>query len=252
MAFATPSVAQERDYCPERPGLGTPACTMSPGRVSVETGLADWTRDDRDGDRSDTLSLGTTQVRVGLTNQVEAQVTWSPFVRQRDRMAGVVDAANGVGDARLGLKANLRAPDGQGLSMAVLPYIAVPIGRQPLGDGTWSTGLLVPVTYDVSDALNLQFTSEVDAAADRDGRSRHLAYSGIAGIDIDLTKSVDIELELSVARDDDPVEPATMTRAGLSVGWKVRRDLQLDLGGAAGLNHDTADARLYAGIARRF
>ena len=252
LGFATPSFAQERDYCPERPGLGTPACTMAPGRMSVETGLADWTRDDSDGDRSDTLSFGTTQVRVGLTDRVEAQVTWSPFVRQRDRTTGMVDAANGVGDARLGLKANLRAPDGEGLSIAVLPYIAVPVGRRPLGEGTWSTGVLVPVTYDLSDALNVQFTSEIDAAADSDGRGRHLAYSGIAGIDIDLTNSVDLELELSVARDDDPIEPVTMTQAGLSVGWKVRPDLQLDIGGAAGLNHEAPDARIYAGVARRF
>ena len=32
-----------RDYCPARPGLGSPACTIDPGRVSVETSLADWT-----------------------------------------------------------------------------------------------------------------------------------------------------------------------------------------------------------------
>ncbi|WP_235512473.1 transporter [Sphingomonas sp. Leaf17] len=250
--LATPCLAQDRDYCPERPGLGTPACTIAPGRVSVETGLADWTRDDGDGTRSDTLMFGTTGVRLGLTDRVEAQVTWSPFVRQRDRKAGKVDATAGVGDARLGLKASLRAPDGEGLSIAVLPYVGLPIGRRPPGNGTWSTGVLVPVTYDLSEAVNLQFTSEVDAAANSGGRGRHLAYGGVAGIDIDLTRSVDVELELAVARDDDPVEPATMTQAALSFGWKAGPDLQFDIGGATGLNDDTPDARIYAGIARRF
>lgn len=244
--------AAERDYCPERPGLGTPACTMAPGRVSVETALADWTRDDRDGARSDTLSLGMTEVRLGLTDRIEAQVTWSPFVHQRDRAAGMVDAANGVGDARFGLKANLRAPDGEGLSIAVLPFVMLPVGRQPLGDGTWRTGVLVPVTYDLSDGVSMQFTPELDAAADGDGRGRHLAYSGAVGIDLDLSRRVDVELDVAVARDDDPVDPTTMARIALSFGWTVGEDLQFDIGGVAGLNSDTPDARFYAGIARRF
>lgn len=225
---------------------------MAPGRVSVETALADWTRDDQDGARSDTLSLGMTEVRLGLADRIEAQVTWSPFVHQRDRNSGMVDAANGVGDARFGLKANLRAPDGEGLSIAVLPYVALPVGRRPLGAGTWSAGMLLPVTYDLTDAVSLQVTPELDAAADSDGRGRHLAYSGVVGIDLDLTHSLDVEVDLAVARDDDPVDPVTTTQMAISFGWAATAELQFDIGAAAGLNRDTPDARFYAGIARRF
>ena len=45
---------QLRDLCPDRPGLGTPACTVDKGRVLLEVGLADWTRDDSGGTRTDT------------------------------------------------------------------------------------------------------------------------------------------------------------------------------------------------------
>src|SRR3954467_11877001 len=58
VALLVPAVAhagdQDRDYCPARPGLGTPACTMAPGQVSVETSLGDWTLDKQRGDRTDT------------------------------------------------------------------------------------------------------------------------------------------------------------------------------------------------------
>ncbi|RZM22949.1 MAG: hypothetical protein EOP67_49390, partial [Sphingomonas sp.] len=60
LACSTQVRAQERDYCPERPGIDTPACTMEKGRVSVETALADWTRDDGAGSREDNVLIADT------------------------------------------------------------------------------------------------------------------------------------------------------------------------------------------------
>ena len=72
IALVVPAAAhaddQDRDYCPARPGLGTPACTMAPGTVSVETSLADWTLDTQGGDRTDTVSIGDTSVRIGISD----------------------------------------------------------------------------------------------------------------------------------------------------------------------------------------
>ncbi|MDB5705616.1 MAG: hypothetical protein JWN66_2732, partial [Sphingomonas bacterium] len=104
MLLPTAAFADERDYCPARPGLGTPACTIAPGRVSVETGLVDWTREEDSSARSDTILIGDTLVRIGLTDTVEAQIGWTPFghVRTRDRIAGIVDTADRTGDVLLG------------------------------------------------------------------------------------------------------------------------------------------------------
>ena len=84
--------AEQRSYGPLRPGLGTPANTMAPGEISIEMGILDRQRDDTDGVRSDTLLVGSTTVRVGLTRSVEAMVGWTPFghVRVRDA-TGIVD-----------------------------------------------------------------------------------------------------------------------------------------------------------------
>ena len=41
LASAAPAGAEGlRDFCPDRPGLGTPPCTMDPGHFDVELGLA--------------------------------------------------------------------------------------------------------------------------------------------------------------------------------------------------------------------
>ena len=34
--------AAEREFCANRPGLGTPACTLAPGSAMVELGIAAW------------------------------------------------------------------------------------------------------------------------------------------------------------------------------------------------------------------
>src|SRR6185503_1298265 len=43
LAAGTARAEGLRDFCPDRPGLGTPACTMDPGHIAVELGLGDWT-----------------------------------------------------------------------------------------------------------------------------------------------------------------------------------------------------------------
>ncbi|WP_244624670.1 transporter [Sphingomonas sp. So64.6b] len=246
--------AAERDYCPERPGIGTPACTVAPGHVSLEAGLIDWTREDDSSMRSDTVLIGDTLVRIGLTDTVEGQIGWTPFghVRTRDKNSGTIDRADRVGDVLLGFKANLHNPDGSGFSVAIHPFVTVPVGRGPVGAGDWGTGLVVPVTYDLSKALNLQFSPELDAAVDQDGHGRHLAYSGTMGLGMAITPAVTGTIEFQALRDDDPLEATTQLLAGLSFGWMANDALQIDLGGAVGLSHASSDSEIYLGVSRRF
>lgn len=256
VALMLPGVAwaddKERDYCPARPGLGTPACTMAPGRVSVETALADWTLDKQGGDRTDTVLIGDSLTRIGLTDTIEAQVGWMPAGYVRDRSGGVVTRATRSGDMTLGLKANFASPDGSGLSIAVQPFVTVPVGRTPVGAGDWSTGVAVPATFDLSQAVNFEFTPEIDAAVDQDGRGRHLAMSGVAGIAVAASDALTITLEDEVVRDDDPAGRTTQDLVSLSLAWMARDDLQLDIGAVAGLDRRSPDAELYFGLSRRF
>jgi hypothetical protein len=255
-ALLLPAIAHaddhDRDYCPARPGLGTPACTMAPGQVSVETSLADWTLDKQGGDRIDTVLIGDTSVRIGLTDTIEAQIGWTPLGIVRERTGSVVDRAARTGDATLGLKANLRNPDGSGLSVAVQPFVTLPIGRAPVGAGDWGAGLVVPITYDLSKTVNLEVTPEIDAAVDQDGRGRHLAYSGVVGIGVALNDALTFTLEDQLVRDEDPSGSTTQDLASASLAWMARKTLQLDVGAIAGLDRNAPDVEVYAGIARRF
>lgn len=253
--LASPALAgEERDLCPDRPGLGTPACTVSPGRIVAEIGLGDWTRDRSDGMRTDTVLLGDTLLRFGLTDSLEGQVGWTAFghERSRDLATRALDKASRVGDVTLALRRNLRKPDGSGFSLAVMPFATLPVGRQPIGAGDWGAGLRVPLSVELSDALSFTATPEADAAVDEDGHGRHLAYGGVAGLELDMGEHFSATGELSLMRDRDPAGHATEALAGLSCGWQPTGGTQFDVGVNLGLNGHSPDRQLYFGFSRRF
>lgn len=253
---ATPALAQDDEprFCPNRPSLGSSACTTEPGKVQVELSGVDWQRDDTADSREDTVLAGDLLVRFGLGDSTEAQIGWTGYghVRTRDKLTGAIDTVNGVGDIRLALRQNFANPDGKGLSYGVEPFVTLPVGREPIGAGDWGAGVVVPVTYDLADKWNLAFTGQAEAAVDEDGDGRHFAYSGILGLGYDLSKQLTAVAELSLARDDDPMDSHTEAVAAGSLAWQPHNGLQFDLLGTVGLNHTTPDFRVVTGGAILF
>jgi len=251
---ATPAVAEEgRALCPDRPGLGTPACTVEAGSVVLEVGIADWTLDQNADSRTDSWTFGDALLRAGLTPSLEVQLGWTMLghVRERDRATGERTGRTRTGDVTLALRQNLRSPDGSGFSLAVMPYATLPLGGEAVGAGDWGAGLIVPVGFELG-TLSLGLSPHVDAAVDADGDGRHLAYGSVAGLGFDLSDDVSAAVELSLTRDRDPGGHATEALAGVSLGWQPGADSQWDIGVNAGLNRDSPDVQLYAGYVRRF
>ena len=249
--LAAPAAAQERPFCADRPGLNTPPCTLSPGTVQAEVGLGDLTRDRSGGTRTDVLTLAFPVIRAGLTPTLEAQLSWAAFGRVTVRGPGGRDRVSSTGDVLLSLRQNLMNPDGSGTSVAVMGTVVLPTGGDAIGAGTAGFRLLAPVSTGLPGGFGLAATPEVDAAPDADGRGRHLAFGSVLGLSHPVGP-VGVTAELSVFRDDDPLGRTTQSLAALSAAWQPADDWQLDLGSAFGLNRDTADARVYFGVTRRF
>lgn len=255
---ATPASAQDagglRQLCSDRPGLDTPACTVDKGHLQLEVGIGDWTLDRQRDSRTDTIQGGDVAARLGVTDTTELRLEWTAYghVRARDRPTGTVDRMTGIGDVTVGIKQNLSHPDGDGFSLALLPFATLPSGGEAIGAGTWSAGLVVPITYQLNEMLTLENTPEVDAAADGDRHGRHLAYSDTIGLGVALTKALGVTAELQALRDRDPDGHETMALGGLSLAWQPKDRMQLDVGANAGLNRATPDIELYFGVTEKF
>lgn len=254
LVVGTPALAREgRELCPDRPGLGTPACTVDAGAIVLEMGLADWTLDRAADSRTDSWMFGDALFRAGLTPSLEVQVGWTMLghVRERNRQTGESARVTRTGDVTLALRQNLRNPDGTGFSIAVMPYATLPVGGAGVGAGDWGAGLLVPASFELG-ALSIGLTPHVDAAVDSDGDGRHLAYGSVVGLGFGISDDVSAAAELSLTRDEDPGGHSSEALAGLSMGWQPDGDSQWDVGINAGLNRDSPDVEIYAGYVRRF
>lgn len=241
-----------RAFCPDRPGLGTPACTIDPGHFAGEVGLLDWTLDRQRDDRTDTLLAGDALLRYGISESAEVQLGWTAFGHVRTRSAGLVERNGGIGDVTIAVRHNLRNPDGSDLSLAVMPFVTVPVGGSAIGAGDWGAGLLLPVSRELPAGFQLALTGSIEAAVDADRDGRHLAYGAVAGVDVPLAETVGATVEMAAKRDKDSSGASTELLAAVSLAWSPSDSLQLDAGGNVGLNRNTPDLQLYLGLARRF
>lgn len=242
LALLVPTVAAARDYCPTRPSLGQSACTIEVGHYAIETALSDWER----SSDSDTILFGSTLFRLGLTDRSELQVGWNPIGVARDRPGGRNVAR--TGDLEIGTRFALRNPDGKGLSYGVQPSVIVPVGRSPIGGGGWGAAMVAPISYDLSDRLNLQFSPQVAWMPREDRGGNAVVTTATLGLGIVLTDACQFTTEVQFENAD----RVTEHRLALAVAWQVSDDFFIDTGGAAGLDDHTPELRVYSGVSRRF
>ncbi len=216
--------------------------------------MVDWTLDRQPGSRTDTVLIGDTLVRFGVTDTVEARIGWTPYGHQRtrDRSSGTIDRVGQSGDVSLGFKASLSHPDGDGFAAALLPYVTLPVGGRTIGAGAVGAGVLLPLSYQLTKVVQLDATPEVDAQPNAQRSGRHLQYSAAGGATFAISDAVSFAAEGQVIQDDDPDDRTTQALTALSVAWQPSENWQLDVYGVAGLNRDAPDLEISAGISRRF
>jgi hypothetical protein len=258
LLFMVPAVARAtelRELCPDRPGKATPACTLDPGHAEYETSLADWTHYHATGATSDIVLVADSLLRVGLTRDTEAQIGWTPWGHMRERDFGGTIRDSGIGDVTLSLRHNLRNPDGSGFSIAFQPFVSLPGGGKAIGAGDWGAGLIIPASVELPHKLQLGIAPSVEAAVDQDHNGRHLAYSLATALTVPLGDTgLSSSIEFWGSRDDDPSGHASQFSLDASAIWTPKQlaNLQLDVGGYVGLNHNTPDLELLGGVAVRF
>lgn len=250
LALPTRAHADDRDFCADRPGRGTPACTLAPGQAMVEIGAVGWDHDADATSIDDTLTLADTLLRVGVTGNTEVQIGITPVVhaRSRDRASGAVERTTGIGDGYLALRRGLAGDNGPA---AIEAFVTLPIGKSPAGAGDWGAGLLVPFEHDLPGNFQLALTPEIDAAVDADGNGRHLAYGGVAGLSHPLGRKASLSTEFAGFEDRDPAGSAFDARVAASVAYQVSKRLQLDFEADAGVTHAAPKRSFLIGFARR-
>lgn len=245
--------AEERDFCADRPGKGSPPCVLDKGRFQVEVSGVDAIHGRSGGVSVDDVAYGGLELRLGLTPTVEGQMSWTPYERVRTKDHGAASTVSGAGDLGLALRWSLKNPAGDGLSIALQPFVVAPTGADGIGGDAWRGGVIVPVSIPLNDDWSLSLSPEVDARSDADGSGRHAGYVLAGGVGR-MVGPVNLGAELWVDVDDDPSGRVTQTSFDLTAAWtpKSLKDVQLDASAYVGLNRRTPDLELVVGVAHRF
>jgi Putative MetA-pathway of phenol degradation len=234
-----------RDLCADRPGKATPPCILDAGHTQIETGLADavFLRG-----HETVTALGASEVRFGLTSNVEAEVAWAPVIVDHQRGASNV---TGVGDLTLGFRRALTTPGADGPAVSIQAFVNAPTATHGLGAGGWTGGARLPVSAPLSKTLSLGLTPEVDVVRNASGGGTHLAASTAVSLGRSFGKA-SLGVEVWGAVDDDPSGRTYQASADLTAALAVGDNVQLDAGANFGLNRNTPDAEVYVGISHRF
>ena len=238
--------------CAARPGKSTPACTVSAGHFQLEAGLADWSLQKRQGERDTSLVIGETTFKYGLDDRSDIEVDVTPWQRITARSGGIRQRASGVGDVTLAYKRQLTAPGGS-FQVAIMPFVKAPTARRSLGNGKWEGGVLLPIGFSIADSpFSVGLTPEVDWVADGDGHGHHAAMAQVASIGLQASDKLSLSADLWEQWDWDPAGTTRQATADASVAYLVSDSLQLDGGANIGLNRQSPDVELYAGVSKRF
>ena len=257
LAFAASAQAQtsseRRDFCPDRPGKGSPSCVVDVGVFQAELGAFDASFRRSGPGSTEAYAVGDIQVRLGLTQMMEGQILWTPYTQIRDRAEGQTVRTEGVGDLTFAVRRSLKNPDGSGFSLALQPFVSAPTGKSGIGAGGWQGGLIAPMSIPLGGDLSLGLAPEIDLLADSDGHGTHWGWAGAAGLSKPFGP-VTLGLELWAAVDDDPAERITQASLDLTIAWAPagHEDLQFDAGLYGGLTKETPDLAVGIGLSRRF
>ena len=82
LALAADAIAAG-PICTDRPAKANAVCTVLGGRFQLETGLTGWRRTGTGGIRSTSLQLGSSLLKIGLSDGSDLQVGFTPASGRR-------------------------------------------------------------------------------------------------------------------------------------------------------------------------
>lgn len=246
------AAAHEQPICADRPSKSTGPCTVPVGHWQLETGLVDWTSDKSGGVRTDAVAWGNTSIKYGLSNKADIELLITPLETLLVRGNGMRERNSSFGDMLVRVKYAL-TPGSAPIQVALDPFVKLPTANHMLGNGKVEAGLLVPVQVPIAKTpLTLCLDPELDLNADADGSGRHLATQQVINIGVAASEKVSLSTEIWTKWDWDPAGIGKQVSWDIAAAYLPTKRLQLDAGANFGLNSQTSDVEVYAGVSTRF
>ena len=242
--------AADAPICSDRPGKANAVCTVPAGEAQLETAAIDWSLTRSPGTRVELLTVGSSYVKLGLSDASDVEIGLTPYAESTTRVASP-SRISGMGDVLLRYKQRLTRP-GAPVQVAWIPFVKLPTATHNLGNGAIEGGLAVPVSFTLVGQATLTFGPELDALADSRGRVRHLALVNLVNISAPIAPRVTVSGELWSNLSFERGGTTSQASADAALAYALSKDVQLDAGANLGLTRTTPDIESYVGLSVRF
>lgn len=240
-----------REMSADRPDGTESPITVDAGHVQVETSFFDYTYN-KDGDeRTNAFTVFDTNVKFGLTNNVDLQVVFGAYGEEKTTAPGPDERLNGFSDVTLRLKVNLWGNEGDSkTAFGIMPFITVPTGTE-LSTEEAEGGFIAMLGWDAGENWGLGFMAEVDAVHNAEDGNHDAEFVHTAVLGVDLFGPVGAYFEyIGVVSGEEESDYQAYYSSGLTLG--VGDDIQLDIGARLGLTDASDDITAFTGITFRY
>ncbi|MFM9994765.1 MAG: transporter [Phycisphaerales bacterium] len=241
-----------RGLSTDRPDATESPFSVDAGHVQIEMSFLEYVREG-DGPRTDTLAFAPLNLKLGLLNNTDLQLVFTPWTDEDTRGGARV---TGVGDTVVRLKMNLwgndPADDSPGrTAFAFMPFMSFPTGDDALSSGRIEGGLIFPFAAELPGGFGLGLMAEVDFVYDSDAAAYQTDFVHTAVVGRDLTEALGVFVEYFGAEN---LSTSDGYRASLNAGvtYAIGVDIQLDAGVRFGLTRAAEDFTVFAGMSCRY
>jgi hypothetical protein len=246
-----------REMTTDRPDLTETPFTVDAGHVQVETTVLGFARSRRDslGAITDTFELAVTNVRFGLTQNLEVGFLWQPYGAVHVHGGPGGDAHfSGIGGLVLRAKLNLWGNDTftkPGASaLGLLPFVVLPTDRNSgISPEAVEAGLIVPYAFKLTEKLSLGVNAGVIWVKGDAGGGYHAEHLASASLGVEWSDKLGTYYEVAGRFDAEGGDKVVL---GTGVTYRLTKNVQLDAGVNFGITPAADRLNPFVGLAVRF
>ena len=259
--FAPVAIEDRRALSVDRSNFTYSPSGINSGVFQVETSMIEYTSDSRTPDswgvdKITQFSFGTTSLRLGMTDDFEAQLitTAHTYARVTDT-AGDTKEYRGFGDTLLQARYTVAGNNGEKYGFAIMPYVKLPTNTlDGYANHKLEGGVQLPVARSFSDKLSGVAASGFDLNYDT-ATANTYTVNPFLSVALWYTASPDslfLFNEVYLKRNTAIGQDAFTAYYGLGGVYQINRDCGLDFGVNLGLTEATADLYARTGVTFRF
>ena len=254
----TPSKCM-REFEPDRPDLTNNPFTVDAGHVQLESDLFNYSlsRPDQDGTVTEKLLFGSTNIRVGITNDAELQVLLQPFnaVRTRFKNPAMTTWDAGPDVLEITGKYNFYGNDTSekpgSTALGVIPFIDIPTAHNGVGEDHVEGGVDVPFAIKLSDKAELELMTEYDLIKNNQGSGYHVEYFNSGSFSYEFTPKFSTYIEVATLFGNEDPSGGIVT-IGTGLLYQPNGNTQIDVGSNFGVTRASDRINPFVGLTKRF